>query len=141
MAEFKDRKTHVRVVSRAPKTALVEWDSGKGLRRATVPAHEVSQEGDVSRSVLDAGLPHGVAWEDVKLTGFPARDLAEALRVRGIWTADDLSRNQRAALGVLQSLYGISLATLNVFAREAPAARAPEPRATLGEAEEEVTNG
>ena len=57
-----------------------------------------------------------VPWEQVEIKQFTAGDLAEALRARGLVTAEDIRYNQKAALGVLQALYKLDLGKLNEFA-------------------------
>jgi hypothetical protein len=105
----------VTVVGARGESALVEWQDGEGLHRAYIPLKQV-KDGAVSMTVLRKGIPYGVPWENVELAPVTGQQLAINLRQAGIWTREDLSRQQRRALGVLQALYQVDLASLNRLA-------------------------
>ena len=111
--------TEVKVISVQGESALVEWLDGEGLHRVHVPLRLVAADGHVSARTLGRGIPYGVEWEQVEVAPVEAGALAQALREAGIWTQQDLSRNQRMVLGILQSLYRVDLASLNRLAKEA----------------------
>lgn len=113
--EVKIKMRKVRVVSVTGPAALVETTDG--LTRATIPANEIV-DGAVSEEALDLGVPYGLTWERlVKLSATPEQ-IARELRRNGIWTLEDLERNPRAALGAIQSVYGVELSTLLLAAHE-----------------------
>ena len=108
----------VKVLKAQGASALVEWVADGEAHRAFVPAAKV-KAGLVAESVLGKGVPYGIPWRDIKL---PALDIAaaleKALHNAGIWTAEDLSKNQRAAHGAVQAALGLHLGAVNQFARE-----------------------
>jgi len=109
----------VRLVRRNGQAALVEFaDAGKPMR-VTLPEDLLQDEG--SRCTADpadlaAGVPYGLAWEKATTGRVTAEKIAGALRNAGIWTAEDLKQQPRAAIGALQAAYGLDLAALMEFA-------------------------
>ena len=108
----------VKVLKTQGASALVEWVADGEAHRVFVPAAKV-KGGSVTESVLGKGVPYGIPWRDIKL---PALDIAaaleKALHNAGVWTAEDLVRNQRAAHGAVQSALGLHLGAVNSFAKE-----------------------
>ena len=96
---------------RGAEAALVEWSADGDLKRAVIPSGEI-QDGMVLSDVLEMGIPYGLAWENLVILQATPQALGKALRANGIWTYRDLERNQAAAFGVLQSIYGVDLAAL-----------------------------
>ncbi len=96
---------------------LVEWRAADGLHRAVVP-HEDVVSGRVDDDALAAGIPYGVAWEDMIEIDVTPGEMAAALRQAGIWTMDDLRKNPSAAVNALQRVYGIHLSALSRLAVE-----------------------
>jgi hypothetical protein len=111
--ETKTRKIKVKFVRKAgPKNSLVEW-TDKGLPyRATVPGREDSY----SKDVLEAGIPYGVRWEEVKVEA-DAEKLAKALYDNDIWTLEDVMANPQAVIGICMDVIGVNLSALLKFAR------------------------
>lgn len=107
----------VTVVGKRGQAVLVEFQQG-GLRRVYVPRDAVMDE-EVDDGALEAGIPYGVPWEEfVQVVGVTPDDLADALRRRGIWTAEDLQKRHDAALGALMALTGLTLAALRKAASQ-----------------------
>lgn len=109
----------VKVIQTEGESALVEWRDGDStLRRAYVPLTAVKNK-TVHGNTLEAGIPYGIAWADVigELKATPA-EIARRLQEAGIWTAQDLFKNGNAALGAIQTAYGLDLATLMNAAQE-----------------------
>ena len=107
----------VTVVKRSHEAVLVEFVRDGKVGRVIIPA-----SADVlalTAGDLDLGIPWGIPWEDLlkEVTITPAQ-LAEALHNAGIWTAQDLQVNTRAAIGALQAVFQIDLAYLLTVARE-----------------------
>lgn len=101
----------VNIIEYRGESALVEFVDDSKLKRAIIPASEV-KDGKVDAEILALGIPYGLPWEDlIKLQSTPER-LADELRMRGIWTIDDMRRHQSAVFGALQAVYGIDLAAL-----------------------------
>jgi len=105
----------VKTIKAKGEGALVEWMEKSILRRATVPLYAV-QDSQVEDTVLVAGIPYGLPWEDVKLAQPKGADIANALRAAGIWTKQDLFDNPNKAIGILQAIYGVDLSALINFA-------------------------
>jgi hypothetical protein len=102
----------VRLVEQRGESAVVEYDkAGVGLYRVIVPADAIVED-QASETDLDMGVPYGLPWESIAVLSATGASLANALRVRGIWTLADLERNQPAAFGAIQSVYGVDLAAL-----------------------------
>lgn len=108
----------VRVIERRGGSCLVEWVAGGEAHRAFIPPEAWAPEG-VTATVLERGVPYGVPWQDIRLPGgdLPAA-LARELHNAGIWTRQDLVRNQRAAMGAVQAALGLHLGALNRFAHD-----------------------
>jgi hypothetical protein len=117
----KHERIPVTVVRRSGQAALVEFaDAGKPAR-VTLP--EDLLEGDGAGCTADpaelaAGVPFGLPWEKATTGRVTPEKIAVALRNAGIWTAEDLKRQPRAAVGALQAAYGLDLAALMAFAAE-----------------------
>lgn len=110
---------NVRVVQRQGDAAMVEWASGEDLRRAIVPAAEVSPAGDVAETVLEQGIPWGLSLETALMGGFRAVGpvaIIRALRQRGIWTAADVQKRSGEVFGAIQAAYGVDLQSVLVLA-------------------------
>jgi len=110
----------VRVLNKQGASALVEWAEGGRPRCGYIPKTEVLPDSTVPETVLAKAAPHGLAWEDVPFDhkNIPER-LADALRNRGIWTAEDLAHNPQGAIGAIQATLRLHVGALNEFAKEA----------------------
>jgi hypothetical protein len=112
---------NVRVVATKGESALVEWQEGddltlpgqalSGLKRAYIPADKVT-DGQACSDVLAAGIPYGVAFEDVLVPSVTATRIAQELRRRGLWTKEDVLTRPGEVLSALQAAYGIDLGRL-----------------------------
>lgn len=89
------------------QSAVVQRD----LVRRIVPAAELA-DGAVPLETWEMGVPYGVPWESILTLSATAQQLADELRRNGIWTFADLERNQAAAFGAIQAVYGLDLAKL-----------------------------
>ena len=96
---------------------LVEWRSVDGLHRAVIPHGEIVS-GRVRGEVLLAGIPYGVAWEDLDIPPVTAAEIAAALRQVGIWTLGDLRAKPSGAVTALQRVYAVTLAKLREAAEK-----------------------
>jgi hypothetical protein len=107
----KTKAIKVTVIEQNQKTALVEWKAKAGLRRVTIPASEV-KSGSVDELVLEAGIEYGIPWEKLTSISVTPSMLAEGLRTAGLWTGEDLYRNQKKAIGVINAMLSIELSKL-----------------------------
>lgn len=106
----------VMIVKREGETAVVEWREEGTPYRSIVPvsALTVAQPGlrEAECEYPERGIPYG---EDFSLLITPAatpESVDRALKLAGIWTAEDLHRNPNGAIGALQRAYGVDLAAL-----------------------------
>ena len=113
----KSRGVAVDVISVTGQSALVERFIKDKVQRVTVPL-SIVKDGKVSPDDLAAGIPYGVPWEEVEFQKLDPKDVANALRISGFWTYDDISKNPHKAMGILQSHYRIDVGALNTFASE-----------------------
>lgn len=97
----------LKVVSENGSSALVEFfdHDADVLKRVTIPKVEIHNDA-APKAVLEAGIPYGVAWDELDLSINP-RDLCNALRGRGIWTREDALANPEQVIKVVRSLSGI----------------------------------
>lgn len=107
----------VRLLNSSGVAALVEWESKGKLSRAMIQAEDYS-DGCVEAAALAAAIPYGIPWEDVKFQNPKPEAVADALRRAGIWTKEDLYTKTNAAIGALQSVYGLHLGLLVEFAQK-----------------------
>lgn len=112
----KVKQISVRIVKATQENTIVEFMLGGLLQRATIPTVEVHNE-KVSDDVLLAGIPYGTPWEflDLKTTSI---QLANALRMAGIWSYENAVSKPNVVISALQAAYGVDLAALLKFARE-----------------------
>jgi hypothetical protein len=90
----------VTVIRRTGRSALVEYQTYSGPRRATVPVSAVVN-GCVDSDDLRQGVEYGVPWEDVLNIRVTPGELGNALRKAGIWTAADAAANPKAVQSAL----------------------------------------
>jgi len=101
----------VKVIKQHGAAALVEWFDGETAHRTVIPVATLQGE-YAPVEELRRGIPWGEDWAAlIELRATP-ESLAKELRRRGIWTEDDLRQHQEAALGAIQMVYGLDLATL-----------------------------
>lgn len=72
------------------ESALVQFTMKGFLRRVFIPISEI--EGDRAKeSVLERGIVYGDPWEDFMELNATAENMANELRRRGMWVAEDLN--------------------------------------------------
>ena len=110
----------VKIIARNGRSSLIEWvDDGK-VHRGILPSSSIRGDGFVSKKELKRAAPYGIAWEEVVRLQATSEELAQALRQRGIWTAQDLQDRPTEAQGAIMATYGIDYQTLMQIAnREA----------------------
>lgn len=79
---------------------LIEWRDERGLHRSVVPA----SIREPKLADLEAGVPYGLNFEDLPLTGISAY-----LRERGIWTEKDLQTKLETARAAINDFVTIEL--------------------------------
>lgn len=95
----------VRIVRKKGQSALVEWDDGC-LHRAYVPV-SVLDDSQCPEDVLEEAPAHGVPWELLlDLSEVTPEAVADKLRRRGIWTAEDAHVQSRALLTIGSGFIG-----------------------------------
>ena len=100
----------VKLLSENNGTALIEWLEDGELRRAIVPAREVSEGGECVHP--ERGLPYGLNFaEYITITITPA-DIDRELKNAGVWTADDLLHKPKLVQGAISAAYGAVLQDL-----------------------------
>lgn len=92
----------IRVIETRGLTALVEWDDGAGVHRAYVPTDRI-ENAAADYETLAAGIPFGEAWETLPLGNVGAEQIAQALRARGIWTAEDAQNVNRVRAALVDA--------------------------------------
>ncbi len=103
---------NVTLVRHSGAAALVEYADGEGrLRRVTIPAGEIV-DGVVSEAELDRGIEYGLPWEELLALRVTPERVADELRRRGIWTAQDLRARPNEAAAALMAAYGVDVAAL-----------------------------
>lgn len=114
------RYLRVRVVERRGESVVVERVMDDVPWRGVLPKDALRTDGRVAKPDLDAAIPYGVPWEEFDFRTPTARELCTALRKRGIWTYEDLTRRpQTARKAILSLVMGASWADIVRFAREA----------------------
>lgn len=108
----------IKIIQHQGHSALVEYLSGKKIKRVTIPANVIHGE-QVSKYNLNLGIPYGVDWaRRINLKASPQK-LEDELHRVGIWTADDALQNANKLLGAIQATYAVDLSTLLRIAKNA----------------------
>jgi len=108
----------VTIIQPKGSAALVEWVDHGCIYRCIVPRDEIGENGSVSQDVLDAGISYGTQWSAVEPEIVTGEMIEQALRRAGIWTFEDLQKHAQAAVGAIQSAYGVTLSSLYTLAKE-----------------------
>lgn len=109
---------NITIVGTRGKTALVEYvDSGGCPQRVYVPRDKIAGD-QCDKTVLAMGVRYGLDFEHLITLKATPKDLARALRARGIWTLGDMEARPNEVLGALQSAYGVDLSALLRAARK-----------------------
>jgi len=107
----------VRLISKARKTALVEWDDGDDLARAYVPADTIDENGTIAEDDLALGVRYGLPWEELLTFRVTPADVAREMRVRGIWTAADMP-GRKAMVAIVGNIIRAALDEMSRAARK-----------------------
>lgn len=104
----------VKIVGLEGSRALVE--DALTLRRVAIHAEAVIN-GMVRKSVLDEGIPYGVAWETLNFPSINAADVAFELRRHGLHTAGDVLKNPGQVSKAIQSAHARIVKNVLDFSR------------------------
>ena len=99
MTEDKER-INVEIVETKGASSLVQYEQDGRVARVFVPKGKV-KDGTCDLDVLQKGAAYGVPWETLlDLSSITPEDIAQRLRARGIWTADDLLQHDRVLIKI-----------------------------------------
>lgn len=93
----------IKVVSRNNELTLIEWVDDGTYHRSIVPTDDVI--GNDFCEHPERGIPYGEDWASL-LPPLEVDLLVNELHRRGIWTAQDLQNNHKAALGAILVVAG-----------------------------------
>lgn len=100
-------------VSTNGQAATIQYERNGRLHRAIVPAAAI-RDGQVSEAVLSAAVD--LPGFDLSELGdelvIKTADLENELRSAGLWTTEDLLKNPRLLMGIIQRLYGADVAAI-----------------------------
>ena len=113
----KAKRIEVNVVSVSDKTSLVAYVDRDVLRKVYIPTSKIST-GKVEEQFLTKGVPYGLPWEEIELPEITADGLAEALRNRNIWTAEQSRDNPNGLRAAIISTYSPLFVVIADFIRE-----------------------
>ena len=113
----KAKRIEVNVVSVSDKTSLVAYVDGDVLRKVYIPSSKIST-GKVEEQFLTKGVPYGLPWEEIELPEITADGLAEALRNRNIWTAEEARSDPNGLRAAIISTYSPLFVVIADFIRE-----------------------
>lgn len=99
---------NVKIIQKDNGNALIEWIDDGQYRRSVVPLESIV---DNQIEHPEWGIEYGEDWA-VLIDQLDADLLANELRRRGIWTAEDLRQQHKAALGAIQAVAGKLLGSL-----------------------------
>ena len=116
-AKLKPQLLKVKVLTEYGPSALVERAVGENMERRMVPSSELivgKSHADlkVSKEVWDTGIPYGVDWEAMAEVTVTPRQVADELRRRGIWTAEDFYSRYQEVRQVIAGLHMCDFAEL-----------------------------
>lgn len=108
----------VKIIARDGHSALIEWvDNGK-LYRGILPIASIRGDSYVTETELKRAAPYGIAWEEVVILKATSEQLAQNLRKRGLWTAQDVYGQPEQAQSAIMATYGIDYHTLLKIANQ-----------------------
>ena len=108
----------VKIIARDGHSSLIEWvDSGK-VYRGILPNSSIRDNGYVYKTELKRAAPYGVPWEEVVILKATSEQLAQNLRMRGIWTAKDVYDHSEQVQSAIMATYGIDYHTLLKLANQ-----------------------
>jgi hypothetical protein len=97
------------------KSTVYEWQVKGAVKRGILPPEKVI-DGKVDQELLEAAIPYGVPWAEMPIKPFTGEQLEKALHDADLWTAEQVMKNARKAIGALQTLYLVHLGSLVEFA-------------------------
>ena len=97
----------VKIIARDGHSVLIEWvDNGK-LYRGVLPSSSIEGDGYVYKIELKRAAPYGIPWEEVVILKATSDQLAQNLRMREIWTAQDVYDQPEQVQSAIMATYGI----------------------------------
>ena len=97
----------ITVVETKGQSALVEYEQN-GLRYRSYVDPEDIEDGQCPLSRIQ-NAPYGIDWQaELDLTDLPAK-VHQALTARGIWTLDDLKRQDKAVTRIATNTLGAAI--------------------------------
>jgi hypothetical protein len=115
----------VRIIRSTPAVVLVEWfeegEKGKrdAPRRGWIPSTAISANQEVDEKQLKKSVPYGLPYEKVlpSITITPEM-LGNALRINGVWTAEDVLKNPMSISRALVDCMGLHTTQIQSLVRE-----------------------
>ena len=102
----------VKIIARDGHSALIEWvDNGK-LYRGILPIASIRGDSYVTKTELKRAAPYGTPWEEVVILKATSEQLAQNLRMRGIWTGQDVYDQPEQTQSAIMATYGLDYHTL-----------------------------
>ena len=121
----KSNLVEVSVVFRKNSAILVEFiDHDKNPVRVSISTDsaELFDEGKKARvtpEVLDQGIPYGIPFEHrLRAVTVTPDEIANAFHRDGLWTSEDILKNQKAVISSLLSAFKISVSDILALATE-----------------------
>jgi hypothetical protein len=102
----------VTVISQQGSVILVEYQEDNLPARVLLPVTALLPGSCVAETLLLAGVPASVRWHEIIHISASDRRLAECLYAAGLYTAEDVLANPKAATGALQAALSVDVAAL-----------------------------
>lgn len=80
----------MRVVRKKGESVLVEFVIKEFYRRVYIPSTEL-KDGRAPESILERGIVYGEPWEEFMDMNASRKQMANELRRRGMWVAEDVN--------------------------------------------------
>jgi len=104
MSEEEKKRIEVKTIETKGASSLVEFVKDDRVFRVFVPKGKIKDD-TCDPDVLEKGTPYGVPWEDLlDLSDVSPETIAQELRARGIWTADDLLQHDRVLIRIATTI-------------------------------------
>jgi hypothetical protein len=102
------------LITRRGEVGLIETVREGETIRCMLPIELLVGENiELSESQINAGIPYGLPFgEFLHLSKFTGPLIEKSMHNNGIWTLEDLRTKPQQVIRVLQSVYGIELASL-----------------------------
>jgi hypothetical protein len=108
--------TKVQIILRKSEYAVVQWDDGVTLQRAWVPSIQfkhVDTGGWAEMEKPEEWPPYGESWSQLFELSQPTPEMLDReLKLKGIWTIQDLQAHPDKARGALMKIYGLDMQTM-----------------------------